>query len=108
MRATLLLLWILVAGCQNADVEACTKACARPFEIVAHAGEERAKAWENMPDALRGEATLVVEDWRAELKAARERYLESCVPECQASGLPSVIRCRGRAGNLGEWKRCAK
>ena len=106
MKHLVVLLALLGAACQSGDEEACIKACSRPFEIVQNAGEKRAKAWESMPDSLRSDASLISELWREELKVARARYLESCVPACQASGAPEVIRCRGRAGNLGEWKRC--
>lgn len=96
----------LVACHSDAEIEACTKACERPFELVRRSATPRSSSWKQLPEPLRKEAATLVLVWQQRHNAARQEWSEACVPRCLDAYEERDVRCRAGANDIGTWKRC--
>ena len=97
---------LVVAACGPSEAT-CTKACARPYELLRTEGGAQRAAWEAFPEPQRKAALSVYAAWSAQLQTAEEAFTASCVAVCKTRSA-EVVECLGRAKNTGEWKACGK
>jgi len=97
---------ITLICCNQVSTEDCERACHKPYELVAAAEQPRIDAWKQMPQHMAEPSAKLAASWKQKLVAEKNKYQTECVSSCLSEASPKDIKCRVRARNNGEWKRC--